>query len=221
VIHLCGFGVSNYYNKLKLILLEKQIDFEERLSYPWERESFLSKSPLGRIPYIDTDHGGISESQAILEYLEERFPKIPLYPKDIFARAKCREMIQHLELNSEWVARRLYKEAFFGGSVSEETKREAYEKLGLGLGGVARLASFSPFLLGPTLTAADCVGFMHFLMIQQASLTIFGEDLLDQHIPKAATFMRLMNERPHVQSIMADRVTAMDAFLATGVKYDG
>lgn len=62
---------------------------------------------------------------------------------------------------------------------------------------------------------------MHFLMIQQASLTIFGEDLLDRHIPKAAAFMHLMNERPHVQSIMADRVTAMDAFLATGVKYDG
>jgi glutathione S-transferase len=44
-----------------------------------------------------------------------------MYPATVFARAKCRELIQHLELNSEWVARRLYKESIFGGSVSEET----------------------------------------------------------------------------------------------------
>ncbi|MBU4435780.1 MAG: glutathione S-transferase, partial [Alphaproteobacteria bacterium] len=133
MIYLCGFGVSNYYNKLKFVLLEKRIEFEERLSYPWDREAFLSASPLGRIPYIETDQGCLSESQAALEYLEDAFPDIPLYPADAFARAKCRELIQHIELNSEWVARRLYKEAFFGGVVSEETKSEAYQKLALGL----------------------------------------------------------------------------------------
>jgi len=31
MITLCGFGVSNYYNKLKLILLEKNIPFQEQL----------------------------------------------------------------------------------------------------------------------------------------------------------------------------------------------
>ena len=29
MIYLCGFGVSNYYNKLKFVLLEKQIEFED------------------------------------------------------------------------------------------------------------------------------------------------------------------------------------------------
>jgi glutathione S-transferase len=43
-----GFGVSNYYNKLKLVLLEKQIPFRERLVYPWERDTFLNASPLGK-----------------------------------------------------------------------------------------------------------------------------------------------------------------------------
>ena len=31
VITLCGFGVRPYYNKLKLLLLEKDIPFRERL----------------------------------------------------------------------------------------------------------------------------------------------------------------------------------------------
>lgn len=116
MITLCGFGVSNYYNKLKLILLEKDIPFQEKLVYPWQHESFRKSSPLGKIPYIETEHGSLSESQVILDYLEERYPEQPLYPTSVFARAKYRELIQNLELNSEWVARRLYKESFFAAA---------------------------------------------------------------------------------------------------------
>jgi glutathione S-transferase len=221
MIHLCGFGVSNYYNKIKLILLEKRIKFDEVLTYPWERSEFQASSPMGKIPYIETSNGSLSESQAILEYLEERYPEYPLLPADVFERAKCRELIQHLELNSEWVARRLYKQAFFGGVVSDETKQEAYERLAVGLAAVARLASFSPYVFGPSFTAADAVAYFHFVMIQQATLTIFGEDLLARHVPRAAAYMALMASRPHVQNIMADRVLAMAAFVETGVKYDG
>lgn len=221
MVTLCGFGVSNYYNKLKLILLEKGIPFHENVLYPWQRDTFLQDSPLGKIPFIRTEHGGLSESQVILEYLEERYPAIPLYPSDLFARAKCRELIQHLELNAEWVARRLYKESFFGGQVSEETKREARERLELGLKAVAELSSFSPYILGTTFSAADCVAYVHFLMIRQTSMTIYGEDLLEQFIPDVAAYMALMEARPHTASVVVSRTAAMAAFLALNVKYDG
>ncbi|MEO6340088.1 MAG: glutathione S-transferase [Caulobacteraceae bacterium] len=221
MIYLCGFGVSNYYNKLKLLMLEKGIEFQEKLIYPWESDRLKQFSPLGKIPYIETPHGGLSESQAILEYLEDCYPEPPLYPADTYSRAKCRELIQHLELNSEWVARRLYKEAFFGGAVSEETKHEARERLALGLGAVAQLASFSPYVFGPSFTAADCVAYVHFVMIKQATETIFGEDMLARHVPNAAAYVQLMDSRPHVQTVMADRASAMHAFIKTGVKYNG
>ena len=221
MITLCGFGVSNYYNKLKLILLEKEISFQESVLYPWQRGSFLQDSPLGKIPFMRTEHGALSESQVILEYLEERYPEIPLYPSDLFERAKCRELIQHLELNTEWVARRLYKESFFGGQVSEDTKREARERLELGLRAVAELSKFSPYILGATFTAADCVAYVHFLMIRLASTKIYGEDLLERFLPNVATYMTLMEARPHITRIAVDRAAAMAAFLALNVKYDG
>jgi glutathione S-transferase len=186
MITLCGFGVSNYYNKLKLVLLEKQVPFAERLVYPWERDAFADSSPLGKIPFIETEHGGLSESQVILDYLEDRFPDHPLYPADIFARAKCRELIQHLELNAEWVERRLYKEAFFNGQVSDETKREADERLVIGLDAVARLGRYSPFIFGESFTAADCAAYVHFTMIRIATTTIYGSNILDTHVPAAA-----------------------------------
>ena len=163
MLTLCGFGVSNYYNKLKLVLLEKGVPFEERLVYPWQRDQLHDKSPMGKIPFVETAHGGLSESQVILEYFEERYPERPLYPSDVFQRAKCRELIQHLELNCEWVARRMYKESFFGGSVSNEIKHDARERLSIGLAAVARLSSFSPYIFGSTFTAADCIAYVHFL----------------------------------------------------------
>ncbi len=221
MITLCGFGVSNYYNKLKLILLEKEIPFHERLVYPWQRESFRESSPLGKIPFIETEYGSLSESQVILDYLEERYPEQPLYPATVFARAKCRELIQNLELNSEWVARRLYKESFFGGSVSEETKREAKERLTSGLKAVAQLAQFSPYILGSTFTAADCVAYVHFLMIDQTTMKIYGENMLERYLPNVVAYMKFMDSRPPIQTMMADRDAALAAFLKLNVKYDG
>ncbi len=221
MITLCGFGVSNYYNKLKLILLEKQIPFRERLVYPWERDSFLQFSPLGKIPFIETDEGAISESQVILEYLEERYPENALYPTGLCERAKCREFIQHLELNAEWVARRLYKECFFGGTVSAETKQEAYDRLVVGLAAIERLAAFTPFICGAELTAADCVAYVHFTMIEAATAAIYRENLLQRSVAQASTFMAMMNERPHVRTMMAGRAAATRAFTDLNVAYDG
>lgn len=221
MVVLCGFGVSNYYNKLKLFMLEKEITFSERLVYPWERDTFVRSSPLGRIPFIETENGGLSESQVILEYLEDSFPDRPLYPSNIFERAKCRELIQHLELNSEWVARRLYREAFFGGQVSDETKQEVREKLTIGLGGIARLATYSPYVFGTSFSAADCVAYMHFYMIKMATVTIYGEDMLTKFVPESIRYMELMESRPHVQSTMADRAKALATFISLNVIYYG
>ena len=221
MLTLCGFAVSNYYNKLKLVLLEKGVPFEERLVYPWQSELFHGASPMGKIPFIDTEHGGLSESQVILEYLEELYPEHPLYPSDVFQRAKCRELIQHLELNCEWVARRMYKESFFGGSVSDETKHEARDRLAIGLNAVAQLSSFSPYILGSAFTAADCIAYVHFLMIRLTTEKIYGQSMLDKHFPQLPAYLQLMDSRPHIQRMLAERETALAAFVATNVKYEG
>jgi glutathione S-transferase len=221
LITLCGFGVSNYYNKLKLILLEKDVPFRERLVYPWERDTFLRSSPLGKVPFIETEFGDLSETQAIAEYLEERYPEKPMYPTDFFARAKCRELIQHLELNSEWVARRLYKESFFGGTVSQETKSEASVRLTDGLKAVGCLSKFSPYILGESFDAADCAAYVHFTMITLTTQKIYGEDFIEHILPQAAGFLQLMNMRPHVQAMMKDRASALAAFAQLNIKYDG
>ena len=84
MIKLHGFSASNYYNVPKLALLEKGIEFEEVLSYsgagPKYKPEYLDKSPLGKVPAIETPEGFISESRSILEYIERAYPTPSLLP---------------------------------------------------------------------------------------------------------------------------------------------
>jgi len=127
MLTLCGFAASNYYNKVKLALLEKGVPFQEELA--WVGETDRSASPLGKVPYVRTEHGPISESTVILEYVEAAYPEVPLLPAEPYAAAKVRELARYIELHLELVARNLYPEAFFGGKVSDGAKEKTLQQL--------------------------------------------------------------------------------------------
>ena len=91
MITLHGFSYSNYYNIVKHVLMHKGIPFEEDLQYGGE-EAYLAISPLGKIPAITTEQGGhLSESSVCCDFLEETYPEQPLYPTDVFGRARVRQ----------------------------------------------------------------------------------------------------------------------------------
>lgn len=212
MITLYGIAISNYYNKIKLALLEKNVAFVEEALPPGQSEAVLKRSPLGKIPFIKTPEGYLSESQAILEYLEESFPEKRLYPTDRFERAKCRELIQHIELNVELIARRIYAEAIFGGKVSQETKDEVKAKVETGLTGLGRLMTFSPYAMGAYFTAADVVAWPHLQLVSYATQQLYGADLVAEQIPGIKAYMLLIESRPHAQQVGKDRAAALEAF---------
>ena len=213
-ITLCGFAVSNYYNKVKLSLLEKNVPFAEALVFTSQKEEMLAESPMGKVPFLRTSKGVLSESQVLTEFIEDSWPEPPLYPRDAFERAKCRELIEHLELHIELPARRLYAEAFFGGTVSEETKKEVASLLEKGLKSLARLARFAPFIGGDSFTHADCAAWVHLPLVSQATRKIYGRDFLEEFLPQAKAYIKLVGERPHAQKVNEDRKAGMEAFMA-------
>ena len=154
MLTLCGFSASNYYNKVKLALLEKGVAFEEELA--WVGETDRNASPLGKVPYLKTEHGPISESTVVLEYIEDQFPAQPLLPADAFQKAKVRELLRYIELHLELVARELYPQAFFGGQVSDKLKERIRPQLEKNIAAFGRLAKFSPFIAGEHFSLADC-----------------------------------------------------------------
>jgi glutathione S-transferase len=213
MITLYGGAISNYYNKIKLALMEKEIAFLEELVSPSQGEAMLKLSPLGKIPFIKSDDGYLSESQSILEYLEDAFPANPLYPAKAFERAKCWEFIQHLELNVELIARRLYAEAFFGQTVSQEIKDEVRTKITMGLKGLSRLMKLSPYALGDRFTAADVVAWPHLQMVSFATQKIFGQNLVVEYIPGIEAYVKMIESRPNAQTIVDDSTAALAAKL--------
>ena len=217
-ITLCGFAVSNYYNKVKLSLLEKGVPFAEAYVATSQSEEMLAESPMGKVPFLRTPWGVLSESQVLTEFIEDSWPEPKLYPCDNFERAKCRELIEHIELHLELPARRLYAEAFFGGSVSDETKQEVEKLLGRGLRSLARLARFAPFVGGDSFTHADCAAWVHLPLVSQATRKIYGRDFLDELLPQAKGYLKMIGERPHARKVNDDRKTAMEAFMAKAKK---
>ena len=203
MLKLCGFAASNYYNKTKLALLEKEIAFEEELVWGGSDPAFLAKSPLGKIPYIEDGPLVLSESEAIVEYLEEAYPLHPLIPRDLARAAKVRELVMFTEFYLEWEARRLYPEAFFGGKVSADVKEVAARHLARAVAALFHLARFEPFALGAEFTLADCVLATHLPVVAIASKIIYGTDVLGD--ARIKQYLAHVGERPAMRRVTADR----------------
>lgn len=209
MITLCGSPISNYYSKVKLALLEKNVPFtEELVATKSTDEAVLCCSPLAKIPFIRTPQGGLCESQAILEYLEAAYPQPPLLPADPFAAAKVRELVTFVDLHLELVARDLYPQAFFGGTVSESSQARVRKQLEKNIAAFKRLAKFAPYLAGDCFTQADCAGFASLPLIGMATKSIYGEDLLLAAGVDYKPYIKLIGERPSAQRVVADRKAA-------------
>jgi glutathione S-transferase len=203
--------------KVKLALLEKSVAFRETHIYPSRADAFLAESPMGKVPYLRCPQGTLSESQALLEYLDDAFPERPLYPADSFERAKTRELIHVLELYLELPARRLYPAAFFGGTASEELRKEVQSKIEQGARGLMRLVQFRPYIRGDQFTYADCAALSHVPLISSTCKTMYGEDLLGV-LPGLREYLGAVGQRPHVQRVNAERKAALEAFVAYRAK---
>ncbi|MFZ2737926.1 MAG: glutathione S-transferase [Burkholderiaceae bacterium] len=206
MLTLCGFPVSNYYNKVKLALLEKSVPFsEEYVKTGSTEEAVLSASPLAKIPYIKTEQGGLCESQAIMDYIEAKWPHPPLLPTDAFAAAKVRELIIFIDQHLEMLARELYGQAFFGKSVSQEIQTRVRQQLEKNIAGFKRLVHFSPYIAGAEFTQADCSAFVSLPVIGMATKAIYGEDLLVAGGVDYKAYLKLIGERSSAQKVVADR----------------
>jgi glutathione S-transferase len=206
MITLCGITLSNYYNQVKLVLLEKGIPFtEERVSTGSKDEAVLAATPLGKVPFIRVDGQTLCESQVINDYLEAAYPEPPLLPADPLAAAKVRELCTFVDLHLELVARELYGQAFFGGTTSEDTKERVKKQLTKNIAGFKRLAKFAPYLAGETFTLADCSGWVSLPLVGMASKSVLGEDLLAAAGIDWKSYARLIGERPSAKKVNADR----------------
>jgi glutathione S-transferase len=211
MLKLYGFPLSNYVNKVKFVLLEHEIPFEEVRANFGQDEATLACSPLGKVPYVETESGPLAESQAIIEYVASVYRDKRIFSAAPYAAAKEREMIIVLETQLELAARDLYKQAFFGGTVTDHTKVRSEKLLQVGIAGLRRISSFEPYALGATFSIADVSAFVNLPLIGLTTKAVYGRDfLIDAGIDWKA-HNTLIGERPAAQKVTADRKEFMEA----------
>jgi maleylpyruvate isomerase len=124
--------------------------------------NYVKMNPSGLVPTFQDDYITLTQSMAILEYLEDEYPEVPLLPKDAAGRARVRELAQIVAcdihpVNNLRVLRYLVNEL----GLSEEVKTQWYRHWLLGGLDVlekhlARDPSAGPLCHGYLPTIADC-----------------------------------------------------------------
>ena len=214
MLRLHGFRFSNYHNVVKVVLLEKGLEFEEVISYPPADDAYRAKNPTGKYPCLETEDGALlGESKVILNYLEDAYPDVALLPADPLERARVRELMEVIDLYLELPARRLYPEVFSQtGKVSEEVKTTVRPLLAQGVAGLRALARFDPYIAGSVLTLADFTAAFHFVPVSIASKAIYGEDVLSS-LPAVQRHRELMDRRETVRRTRAEQMADEQSFM--------
>jgi len=214
-LKLYGSSVSNYVNVVKTFLREKDLPFTHVPMAPGRDEDILTKSPMGKIPALETSEGFLSESQAIMVYLEHIAPEPRLFPETAFAAARARQIHQIVDLYLDSSCRPLIGAAFFGREGSEEANLAASEGARFAFAALARLMETDGFAVGDRLSHAD-IGLFWQSRLARQILAMVGQPDPAAAIPGFDTYIARLAERPAfarsvieqeetIRQMMADR----------------
>src|SRR5712671_1123284 len=82
-----GPAISTYVWSARLAVAEKGVT-HELVDVPFgahREEPHLSRQPFAKVPGFEHDGFALYETQAIMRYVDERFPGTPLQPEDVHA----------------------------------------------------------------------------------------------------------------------------------------
>lgn len=106
---LYAIPVSLYSAKTRIALRHKGADWTE-MPPPggYGSDEYKRIVASGNLPALDDDGFLIADSEAIAEYLEERYPEPPLLPDDLHRRARMRERSRFHDTRLEPALRALF-----------------------------------------------------------------------------------------------------------------
>jgi len=173
-----------YCARVRIVLAEKSILYDTVSVDLDDRPSWIyDLNPTGRVPVLEDDGLVLAESRVLMEYLEERFPEVPLLPVDPADRALVRlrlERFDHLLGSAYYLLRR---------EPSSERARSGFEAA---LDDLAKLLEREPYLSGEEYGLADC-GYVPWIFRAELSL---GVDIRGR--ASIAAWLERVEKRPAV-----------------------
>jgi glutathione S-transferase len=157
-----GFPRSTFVNIVRLVLTHKEVPYTFRdLEPEMGKPSHLALHPFDRVPILRHGDFTVYETSAIVAYVDEAFPRLPLQPRSIPDRARMDQWISMVNsyyypymIHHVTHERLVFPE--LGIASDEKVVAHALPKVELGLQVAERqLAHGKGYLLGPDVTLAD------------------------------------------------------------------
>jgi glutathione S-transferase len=174
-ITVYGIPGSPFLRSVEVTLKEKGLDYHLHAMAPGEHktEEHLARHPFGRIPAFEHDGFAMYETQAIIRYLDDRFPHPPLTPGDAQRRARMNQVIGIIEwyffpkAAAPIAFNRIIGPRLLGLPGDEAAIAEAMPMARTCFAELDRLLGDKPYLAANSVTIAD--------IMLAAQLDLFGE----------------------------------------------
>lgn len=203
--------ISPFCRKIRLVLEEKSLEYELVVEKVWERRvNFLKLNPASTVPVlIDEDGTSVADSMAIVEYLEDKYPEIPMLPGSPAERAEARRLVAwidgkfHNEVTVNLVYERVHRRLSGGGGPNSVAIRAGLDNIKMHLDYIAHLADRRRWLAGDKLTVADLATAAHLSCLDYIDVVPW------ERAPGAKEWYAKIKSRPAFRSLLADHVPGM------------
>lgn len=175
-MELFSIPVSSYSAKVRIALGLKHIDC--KISPPpggYSTPEYMELVPLGTIPALRIDDTYFSESDVIMEYLEDAYPEVSLLGSDHLIRAKHRFLARYHDLWLEPHLRRTF--AHVDPSTRDQAALDDHlDKFEERLQKLETLFEAQPFMTSENIGYADCA-YPATIELADILLPVFGREL--------------------------------------------
>ena len=199
--------LSPFCRKVRLTLAEKKIEVELVEERYWERDpDFLRRSPAAKVPVLRTEHGHMTESAAICEWIEEIHPGPALMPSDPLGRYEVRRLVQffddtfHGEVTTKLVGERVYKKMTKRGYPDSGAVKSGAKAIKGHLDMMEGLLDARRWLAGDGLTLADFAAASHLSALDYIS------DVDWNRVENVRVWYAKIKSRPAFRGLLADAV---------------
>lgn len=200
--------LSPFCRKIRLVLAEKKIEVELVEERPWEkRMDFLRQNPAGLVPMLKIDDLTLSESSAIFEYIEEKYPTPPLLPSGSEARAEARRMAAWFddkfqrEVTVKLLYERVNKRIMKTGYPDSQAIKEGSQAIKYHLDYLDYLLDQRRWIAGDHMTIADFAG------AAQLSCLDYISGIDWDHSAAVKDWYAKVKSRPAFRTLLADQVS--------------
>jgi len=206
-IRLYHIALSPYCRKVRLVLAEKRVEVELIEDRYWEPGTeIMRRNPAGKLPVLRLDGRLLAESQAICEYLDERYPNPALMPSSAIDRYEVRRLCSWFddkfanECTRPVMNERVWKKVMRLGYPDSRTVKAGLSSIRYHMDYMKSLLEQRRWLAGDVMTMADFAAAAHISCLDYIS------DVDWTHSSEVQEWYAKIKSRPAFRSLLADHL---------------